>query len=309
MDQFLIVAESVIPVFASIFLGIFARNKQIMSSAEVNGLQKFVVSFALPFALFQSCYTADFGAEAITSMAMVFPMILIGTLWSFRARRRYLPYHNLPLLFAAQETGGLGISLFVALFGMDQAYRMGVMDLAQAFVAFPVLSILSLKAGENLSITDIVKKVFQSPLLLMSILGLTLNLTGVSAVFDTIGINGILAKTFSSLAHPLTATILFTVGYNFSLEKSGLRPILRITLIHSAYMAVCCVIMLTVLSLLPNTAPESRFAVLLYCALPPSFLTSGFGRTEEDAKMAAGVCSIMTVVTLVLYCIIAAIAA
>ncbi|MBO5666900.1 MAG: AEC family transporter [Firmicutes bacterium] len=308
MEKFLIVAEAVIPVFVSIFLGIFARKKQLLKPEEIRGIQQFVVTFALPFVLFQSCYTADFGLEAITSMAMVLPLMLLGTCWAFSARKRRLPYHNLPQLFAAQETGMLGISLFVALFGMEQAYRMGVLDLAQAFVAIPVIAILSSSTGESPSVAAIVKKVFQSPLLLMSLLGLTLNLSGIAEVLDSIGIGGILIQTSGFLAQPVSAAILFAVGYNFSLEREGLRPILHICLIHTAFMAVFCAIMQGILFLLPTTDPETRFAAALFCALPPSFLSSGLGRTAEDSKVASGVCSILTVVTLILFCFIAALA-
>lgn len=197
MEKFLIVAEAVVPVFASIFLGIFARKKQLMKPEEIHGIQQFVVTFALPFVLFQSCYTADFGMEAITSMAMVLPLMLSGTCWAFSSRKRSLRYHNLPMLFAAQETGMLGISLFVVLFGMDQAYRMGVLDLAQAFVAIPVIAFLSSSTGENPSVSDIIKRVFQSPLLLMSLLGLGLNLSGIAGILNSIGIGGILTNTAS----------------------------------------------------------------------------------------------------------------
>ena len=306
MEKFLIVAEAVVPVFASIFLGIFARKKQLMKPEEIHGIQQFVVTFALPFVLFQSCYTADFGMEAITSMAMVLPLMLAGTCWAFSARKRSLPYHNLPQLFAAQETGMLGISLFVALFGMDQAYRMGVLDLAQAFVAIPVIAILSSSTGESPSVSDVIKKVFQSPLLLMSLLGLGLNLSGIAGILNSIGIDGILTNTAGFLAQPVSAAILFAVGYNFSLEREDFRPILKVCVIHIVFMAVFCAIMQGVLSLLPNTAPETRFAAALYCALPPSFLSSGLGRSAEDSKMASGVCSLLTVVTLILFCIIAA---
>ena len=76
MEKLLIVAEAVIPVFVSIFLGMYARKTKRLSPEEIHGIQQFVVTFALPFVLFQSCYTADFGLEAITSMAMVLPLML-----------------------------------------------------------------------------------------------------------------------------------------------------------------------------------------------------------------------------------------
>ena len=51
---------------------------------------------------------------------LVLPLVLLGTLWAFRWGRKWFPYHNMPMLFAAQETGMLGIPLFIMLFGADQ---------------------------------------------------------------------------------------------------------------------------------------------------------------------------------------------
>ena len=308
MDKVLIVLETVAPVFVTILLGVFAKKRQMLTPDQIHGLQDFVVTFALPCVLFQSCYTADFGAEAITSMALVFPLMLVGTLWSFRARKQKFHYHNLPQMFAAQETGMLGISLFVAMFGASQAYRMGVLDLAQAFVAIPVIAILSTQAGESPSLSEIAGKVFRSPLLLMSLLGLTLNLTGIADTLNHIGIGSIMTATTGFLSQPVSAVILFALGYNFSLERHGLPTVFRICAIHTAFMAVFCVIINGALFLIPSTAPETRWAVILFCALPPSFLSSGLGRTAEDAKIAAGVCSVLTVFTLLCFCVIAALA-
>ena len=79
--------------------------------------------------------------------------MLLGALWAFRYGRKKFPYHNLPQLFCAQESGMLGIPLFMILFGADQAYRMGVLDLAQAVVAYPVIALLSADTGENPNVT------------------------------------------------------------------------------------------------------------------------------------------------------------
>ena len=70
----------------------------------------------------------------------------------------------------------LGIPLFMILFGADQAYRIGILDLTQAVLAFPVIAILSADVGNNPSVGQIVKKVLSSPLMIMSFLGLALNI-------------------------------------------------------------------------------------------------------------------------------------
>jgi len=96
MDKFLTVAQVVTPIFVSVFLGICARKKQLLTAEETNGLQQFVMNFGLPCVVFNSCLTADIGAESLTSMAFVTPLMLLSVLWAFRARKSSFPTITFP---------------------------------------------------------------------------------------------------------------------------------------------------------------------------------------------------------------------
>ena len=305
MDKLITVLESIVPIFTAILLGVFARRKQVITTDEIKGLQQYAMKFGLPCVLFNSCLTSDLRAEAITSMALVFPLVLGSSLWAFRARKRTFCYHNFPMLFSAQENGMLGIPLFMSLFGTQQAYRMGVLDMAQTLVAIPVIAILMANVDDNPSILSIVKKVFQSPLLIMSILGLVLNLCGVIEVLNRFGVGDILTETTGFIAHPVSAAILFSVGYNFSVNGDNLKPIFKISAIHVAIFTVFCLIMQGAMFLLPSVEPETRWALLFFCTLPPSFLTPGLGKNKEDFAVTSGVCSVLTILCLIIFCIIA----
>lgn len=309
MQRVVTVLEIIIPIFTAILLGAFARRKKIVTSDEVKGLQQYAMKFGLPCVLFNSCLTSDLGAEAVTSMVLVFPLILISSMWAFRARKKPFSYHNFPMLFSAQESGMLGIPLFMSLFGTGQAYRMGVLDMAQSLVAIPVIAILMANVDDNPSISSIAKKVFQSPLLIMSILGLVLNLSGVADVLERIGVGSILVETTSFIAQPVSAVILFSVGYNFSVNGDNIKLIFAISVIHVAMFAVFCAIMQGVMFLLPSVDAETRWALLIYCTLPSSFLTPGLGKNEKDYAVTSGVCSVLTILCLVIFCIIAALVA
>lgn len=309
MEKVITVAQVVSPIFAAIFLGVIAKRKQLVSAEGVKGMQQFVMSFGLPCVVFNSVLTADLGAEALTSMGLVLPLMLLGTFWAFRARKKQFPYHNLPQLFCAQETGMLGIPLFMILFGADQAYRMGVLDLAQAPAAFPVIAILSANAGENPTPKAIVKKVLTSPLLVMSVLALALNLSGVGSWLDRVGIGGIITEATSFLGQPVSAMMIFSVGYNFSLNKGNRAAIFQISAIHFAVQAVFCVIIQLALFLLPSVDMLTRWVILMYCTLPGSYLAPSLGRSQEDYTMASGVCSILTVICLIAFCCMAAVVA
>ena len=309
MEKFLTVAQVVAPIFSAIFLGILARRKQLLTPENVQGFQQFVMKFGLPCVVFNSCLTADMGAESISSMALVLPAVLIATLWAFRARKKQFLYHNLPMLFTAQETGMLGIPLFMILFGADQAYRMGVLDLTQAVTAYPVIAILTADTGENPTVSTIVKKVLASPLLIMSLLGLALNLSGAGEWLDSVGVLGIITESTSFLSQPVSALMIFSVGYNFSLARGSRSTILKISVLHFAMFAVFCAIIQAALFLVPGVDALTRWVILLYCFLPASYLSPGLGRSEEDYTVASGVCSVLTVTCLIVFCIMAVIVA
>lgn len=306
MEKVITVLQVVAPIFTAIFLGAYSRRKAMVSPEGIQGFQQFVMKFALPCVVFNSCLTAKIGAASLSSMVLVMTTVLATTLWAFRARKKKYPYHNLPQLFTAQETGMLGIPLTIILFGADQAYRMGVLDLAQAVTAYPCIAILTADTGENPHAGAIAKKVITSPLMIMSMLGLMLNLSGIGAWLDGVGVGGIVTECTSFLSQPISALMLFSVGYNFSLGESNRKEIFKIAGIHFLMFAGACALMQLALFLLPGVDAQTRWVLLLYCTLPASYLAPGLGRSEEDFTMASGVCSILTVVSLLVFCIIAA---
>ena len=309
MDRVIKVLEIIAPIFVTMGLGILAKKKSMISEEGVKGLQQLVMSFCLPCVVFNSCLTANFGMESVTTIAMVMPLILLSSLWSFFFGRKKYPYRNLPMIFSAQESGMLGIPLYLTLFGAANAYRMGVLDLAQSIIAIPVIAILSADAGKNPSPGDIFKKVIQSPLLRMSFLGLVLNLTGAMDVLNRVGVGGILTEVTGFLAQPVSAVILFCVGYNFSLGTENRKHVFEICGLHFAVCAIFCLIMQGILFLVPSVDAGTRWAILLYCALPGSYLAASLGKTKEDSTMAASVCSVLTVVCLMVFCVMAIFAA
>lgn len=307
MGKLLTIAGVIAPIFTAVFLGLFARKKQLMTSQEIRGLQQFVMKFGLPCVIFNSCLTADIGAESLTSMALVIPSVLLGTIWAFRAGKTRFPYHNLPQLFTAQETGMLGIPLFLILFGADQAYRMGVLDLAQAVTAYPTIAILSASTDEDPDVKSILKGILTSPLLIMSLLGLGLNISGIGVWLDAVGIGRVITECTGFLAQPVSAMMIFSVGYNFSLDSRFRSVIFRLSAIHFLWFALFGLAVQGILCLIPNVDSLTHWVLLLYFTLPASYLAPTLGRSQEDFTVASGVCSVLTVVTLLIFSFMAAI--
>lgn len=309
MDKVATVLQCIVPIFATVFLGVLARRKQLLKQEEVRGLQQFVMKFGLPCVLFTSCLQADISTETVGTFALVVPFMVAATLWAFKMGQKKFPFHNLPMLFAAQESGMLGIPLFIILFGSAQAYRMGILDIAQMVTAFPTIAILSASTGENPSTKELLKKVVRSPLLIMSVIGLILNFSGIVAWLDGLDIGGIITESTGFLAQPVSALMIFCVGYNFSMAKGHRRAILQISALHLVWTISFGLVIQLILFLIPNVDTMTRWAVLMYSTLPASYIAPSLGRNEEDFAMASGVCSILTVVSLAVFCVMAVIVA
>ena len=307
MNKIFTIIQVVAPIFLAVALGMLARKKAMFTTEQIQSLQSFIVKICLPCLLFRSCLTADLGPQTLTSMVIVIPFLVISTVWAFRLGRKKFPYHNLPMMFCCRETGMLGIPLFMILFGADQAYRMGVLDLAQSMTAIPTIAILTAATGENVSPAYVIKRVFSSPLMILSILGLTLNISGVGAWMDSVGLRDVLTECTGFLGQPISALMIFAVGYNFSLEKESGAAIFRLSLTHFVYFALWGLVIQGLLFLVPGVDALTRWAILLYTTLPASYLAPSLGRKQEDYTMASGVCSVLTIPALIVFCIIAVI--
>ena len=306
MEQVIALLQTVVPILVCISLGFLARKKELLTTEQVGGIQQFVLKFCIPPVLFNSCLEAKIGAENLTTMVMLLPVLFLSSLWAFRARKKRYPYHNFPMLFAAHETGMIGLPLCIILFGASEAYRMGILDMTQGLISIPVMVIVASDTGKGAPIKTIVKKVLLSPMLIMSLLGFALGLSGLMARLDAVGVGGIIRETTGFLAQPVSAAMLFSIGFNFSLSSENRNEIFKIAGIGFLFSAAACLVMQGVLFLVPNVDTLTRWVVLLYCTLPASYLAPSLSRNNKESVLTSGVCSLLTVVTLISFCLIAA---
>lgn len=306
MENVFRVIAVVAPILVTVYLGALSRRKKLITPEGIQGLQQLVLNIALPCLVFNSVLTAKVNLQSVAVMALLFPFMLGTTLWAFRSGRKKYPYHNLPMLFCAQETGLLGIPLFMILFGSAQVYHIVILDLTQAILFHPTVAILSSDTGENPNAGNILKKVLKSPLVVMCLLALVLNLTGAGVVLLQTGIGQVITETTSFLGQPVSMLMIFSVGYNLSLSAKNRKEILRLCTVHILVFAAIGGILQLLLFLLPNITALTRWAILLYSFLPASYFASSLGKTDREQAVASGVCSLLTLLTLVVFCIIAA---
>ena len=309
MEKLFNVAAVIAPIFATVYLGMVARKKALITPEGVQGLQQFVLNIALPCLIFNSILTAKVGAESLAVMGLLFPFVLGVTLWAFRSGRKKYPYKNLPMMFGAQESGMLGVPLFMILFGSAHVYHMVILDLTQAIVGHPTIAIVSCDAGDSPKPGQILKKVFTSPLVIACLIALGLNLSGRATPLLESGIGHVISEVTTFLGQPVSTLMIFSVGYNLSLSAENRSEIFRLCLLRLLIFAIIAGVLQLLLCLIPNITALTRWAMLLYCFLPASYIAPSLGKTEQERIVASGVSSLLTVVTLAVFCAMAALTA
>ena len=309
MEKFFSVAAVIAPIFITVYLGMVARKKALITPEGVQGLQQFVLNMALPCLIFNSILTAKVGAESLAIMGMLFPFVLGVTLWAFRKGMKKYPYKNLPMIFGAQESGMLGVPLFLILFGSANVYHMVILDLTQAIVGHPTIAIVSCDAGDSPKPGEILKKVFTSPLVIACLIALGLNLSGAGTLLLESGIGQVVTEVTTFLGQPVSTLMIFSVGYNLSLSAENRGEILKLCLLRLTIFSAIAGVLQLLLCLIPNITALTRWAMLLYCLLPASYIAPSLGKTEQERTIASGVSSLLTVVTLAVFCAVAALTA
>lgn len=309
MEKFFSVAAVIAPIFITVYLGMVARKKALITPEGVQGLQQFVLNMALPCLIFNSILTAKVGAESLAIMGMLFPFVLGVTLWAFRKGMKKYPYKNLPMIFGAQESGMLGVPLFLILFGSANVYHMVILDLTQAIVGHPTIAIVSCDAGDSPKPGEILKKVFTSPLVIACLIALGLNLSGAGTLLLESGIGQVVTAVTTFLGQPVSTLMIFSVGYNLSLSAENRGEILKLCLLRLTIFSAIAGVLQLLLCLIPNITALTRWAMLLYCLLPASYIAPSLGKTEQERTVASGISSLLTVVTLAVFCAIAALTA
>ena len=123
------------------------------------------------------------------------------------------------------------------------------------------------------------------------------------------GIGRVITEVTTFLGQPVSTLMIFTVGYNLSLSGENRTEVIRLCLIRLLTFAVIGGVLQLLLLLIPGITPLTRWAMLLYCFLPASYIAHTLGRTEQEQTVAAGVSSLLTIVTLGVFCAIATLTA
>lgn len=311
MDKLLNVAVAIVPVLITLITGYIIKQKSIISLNGIQAIKSLVLNITLPAVLFNAYLTIDYnlnaGIIAVIMYAICGLALAVGYLVnkSLGQKNKYLPY-----ILTTFEVGMLGYVFYTLLFGVEYINNMAIVDLGQVTFVFTVyMSILNWKNGGDTGIKSTLLGMIKSPVFIAIMTGVILGITGINQVINNSDAGKLLTNTVEFIGAPTSAAILIVVGYELNLTGKNLKQALTASIFRLLIMALLCVGVIALLSLIMPISQYLLWGIILVFAMPPVYVLPIFVQDQNENKYISTTISVYTLITILLFMIAAFIVA
>lgn len=306
---FLTALSKVLPIFLLILLGIGLRRLHVIGPGTVGDLRKLIVTVTLPAVLFGAFSQVTVEPHYLLIVAIMFLGCLLVLLLGRQLHnllRVDSPY--LPSLLTGFEAGMMGYAIFGAVYGQENIYKFGIVDLGQVlFVFFILVPGLERLATGAKPFRATVLSFVKTPVILAILGGLMFKATGLTALFTSSPLLNSALETLQLLGAMTTPLVALVIGYELQLRAGALGGPMR-TLATRLFIWIPFGLALSTLVVgrLLDLDVTFQAAVLTMVILPPPFVIPLFMRhaTEEDTNYVVNTLTLATVVTLFAYALV-----
>jgi hypothetical protein len=285
-EQFIIIAK-VLPVILLIIVGHFLHSFRIIKPGTVDDVKKLVVNLALPALLFMAFADTSFETRYLLIFIAVFLTCLV-MLAAASLLRKPLGISNRywPTLYSGFETGMMGYSIFVAVYGAANINKIAIMDLGQVtFVFFVLASVLKRTNGETASAKELAVSFVKSPVILSIILGILAGLTGLLSIVKGNPAGDAVIEAFGLLGGLTMPLICLVIGYELRIDLRNLaRPFLTALSRIIVLAGIAFVINRLLIGGLLGLDVTYQIALYTLFILPPPFVIPIFMSSGNDDK-------------------------
>ena len=227
MDVILISAKAILPLFAFMMLGFWIKKRDLLSETATRQINILVFRFFLPIMCAETIYKADLreDVELLPVLMVTFGIIGIFLISWLIVPRFIKDKTQIPVMIQGIYKSNyaiLGIPIAISIYGAE---NIGVVSVI-AVILVPLNNALSAfiferYTGKATSGSKLVLNIIRNPLVLGSLAGLILNLTGI-VIPDWI-LSGIFSK-LGAMATPLSM-IALGASFVFSQIRTYRRPL------------------------------------------------------------------------------------
>lgn len=301
------ILKMVLPVIITICIGFVCNKKQIFGKEGLSTLKTIIGKITLPVVLFNAFFTAEYN----TRVLLVFVVMFIACGFALTAGtvlKSFVKPHQLfvPFLLTCFEAGMLGYALYGVLAGTEHSSTFAMIDVGQTMFAYTVfLAMLQSTEGKKPNAKGIVTNMLRNPAADGMLLGILLGVLGVGKWLLSSPVSGVYTQLQGFITAPTACIILIVVGYELSLKKKLLRPVL----ITVGFRLAVCAVLLTVVSVvLFAILPFDKnlmIALMVMFSLPAPFVIPLFVDVKKDGEFISTSLSMSTLATIVIFVFIA----
>jgi predicted permease len=298
----------VLPVILLILTGIFLRKKQFIGLETVQDIKKLVVNITLPALLFLAFSRVNIEPPHLIIVVIVFAACLLALFLG----RQVQPWSGIdtpqfPMLMSGFEAGMMGYAIFSAVYGAENVFKFGIIDLGQVLFVFFVL-VPSLQAlTDPQPFAHTVRNFIKTPVILAILGGILLSQSGLMARLSPSPFVASLTDTLTLISSVTTPLVALIIGYEMRLQKGDLAGPLRSIAIRMAFWVPFALLLsYGVIDRWLNLEKGFQAAVMTMFVLPPPFVIPIFMKESRQSEQAYVVnsLSLATLVTLFAFAIV-----
>ena len=295
----------VLPVFLVLGLGMFCSRRGVIDRSGMEGIKQLATGMLLPVTLFNALGTAEYSPATLVLVGVMF-LVLTAALLAGSLLRPVLGGSGvyLPFLTTTYEGGMMAYPLYISLCGAAALSNIAALDMANCIFTFTVYLTLITAAGQGrCSGQELLRTVLHAPALYGVAGGILLGATGLLPALLASPVGLVYEAAVEMLSTPLSALILFCVGYDLRLDRqvlsaAGLAALLRLVL-QSLLLAAVWFLLGPLF-----TVREQQIALVLYLCMPPCFMAPLYAKGTEHKAFASTALSLYTLVSLAAFTVI-----
>jgi len=302
MTQTLLVLEMTLPVIVMLLIGYFCRVSGILTKDGLNGIKSVISNITLPVVLFKAFYATSYSLDSLLLFGVIFISCSLALGCGFLLNRFVPESRLMPYLLSGFEVGMLGYALYGLLAGTDQLSYMAAVDLGQVLFVFTVyLTLLKNVAGRKPSPGAMLKEMSKNPAFRGVVLGIVVGITGLGGLIASSPVGAVFSATIEMITLPTSGMILIIVGYELSMRRELIVPVLKTLVFRMAVMSVLlCAASMVIFQILPFDKRLFMAMILLFY-LPAPFVIPLYADVESEGVYISATLSMGTLITILVF--------
>ena len=279
----------ILPIFFSLGIGMLCRKKSILSRDSIEAVKKVAVNITLPAVTLASFAEADYTLKTMLVPAWVFLCCCAAlALGMLLVRALHIPGKLTAYLCTGFEGGMLGFALYPLLYGARAPFA--IVDMGQVFFVFSIYKVLLSGAKGKKAL---LREAAHSPSLWALFLGVLIGATGLYRRMEPSELQHVFNSLLNFVSAPTSFLILLSVGYDLQPSEIQWKQTLS---------AVGCRLIRYALGGIMDPS-----AVILLFALPAPFVLPVFANDPNERGYLSSTLSVMTMITILIFCVMAAV--